>query len=120
MRSMDKVSMTKCLSLSLVLVLSACSIGEPIKRSELLDRSLAGQQLPGQYKASNNQAVNQQAAFQSIVWVDSFNDPELTDLAKLAIQSAPDFRIYAARLDQADSDDEGCWRIFLSQCGRAG
>jgi outer membrane protein, multidrug efflux system len=106
MRSMDKVSMSKCLSLSLVLVLSACSIGEPIKRSELLDRSLPGQQLPAQYKTSNqvmNQAANQQAAFQSIAWVESFNDPDLTELAKLAIQSAPDFRIYAARLDQAEA-----------------
>lgn len=120
MRSMDKVSMTKCLSLSLVLVLSACSIGEPIKRSELLDRSLAGQQLPGQYKASNNQVVNQQAAFQSIAWVDSFNDPELTELAKLAIQSAPDFRIYAARLDQAEAMMKAVGGSFYPNVGVQG
>ena len=106
MRSIDKASMSKylsrSLSLSLLLALSACSIGEPIKRSELLDRALPGQQLPAQYKSINNKAQNQ-ASFQSIAWVDSFNDPELTELAKLAIQSAPDFRIYAARLDQAEA-----------------
>jgi NodT family efflux transporter outer membrane factor (OMF) lipoprotein len=106
MRLLEKISMSKYsslgLSLSLSLVLSACSIGEPIKRSELLDRSLPGQQLPSKYKAGSK-AANQQAAFQSIAWVDSFNDPELTELAKLAIQSAPDFRIYAARLDQAEA-----------------
>jgi NodT family efflux transporter outer membrane factor (OMF) lipoprotein len=106
MRSLEKISMSKYLSLGLVFALSACSIGEPIKRAELLDKSLPGQQLPAQYKAGNqvmNQAANQQAAFQSIAWVESFNDPELTELAKLAIQSAPDFRIYAARLDQAEA-----------------
>ena len=100
MGSLEKIFMSKylshSLSLGLLLVLSACSIGQPIKRSELLERSLPGQNLPGQYSGANKQT-----AFQSIAWVESFNDPELTELAKLAIQSAPDFRIYAARLDQA-------------------
>ncbi len=115
--------MSKYLSLSLALALSACSIGEPIKKSELLDRSLPGQQLPGQYKASNqaiNQATNQQAAFQSIAWVDSFNDPELTELAKLAIQSAPDFRIYAARLDQAEAMMKAVGGSFYPNLGVQG
>jgi len=105
MRSLDKVmskylsrSLSLGLPFSLLIALSACSIGEPIKRSELLEKSLPGQNLPGQYSGANKQA-----AFQSIAWVDSFNDPELTELAKLAIQSAPDFRIYAARLDQAEA-----------------
>ena len=104
MRSIDKVMskyLSRSLSLSLLLALTACSIGEPIKRSELLDRALPGQNLPGHYKTTNDQATNQ--AFQSIAWLGSFNDPELTELAKLAIQSAPDFRIYAARLDQAEA-----------------
>lgn len=109
MRTIDKVMskyLSRSLSLSLLLALSACSIGEPIKRSELLDRALAGQNLPGQYGGTNKQAINNSVtnqAFQSIAWLESFNDPELTELAKLAIQSAPDFRIYAARLDQAEA-----------------
>ncbi len=58
MRSIDKVMskhLSRSLSLSLLLALSACSIGEPIKRSELLDRALAGQNLPGQYGGTNKQ-----------------------------------------------------------------
>ena len=120
MRSIDKVAMSKYLSLSLLLALSACSIGEPIKRSELLDRSLPGQQLPAEYKASNHQATNQQAAFQSIAWVESFNDPELIELAKLAIQSAPDFRIYAARLDQAEAMMKAVGGSFYPNVGIQG
>ena len=123
MRSMDKVAMSKYLSLSLVLALGACSIGEPIKRSELLDRSLSGQQLPAQYKTGNhgmNQAANQQAAFQSIAWINSFNDPELTELAKLSIQSAPDFRIYVARLDQAEAMMKAVGGSFYPNLGVQG
>ncbi len=115
MKSTDKVLVSKYLSLSLVWFLSACSIGEPIKRSELLDRSLPGQQLPQQYKSSNQQSV-----FQSIAWIDSFKDPELTELAKLAIQSAPDFRIYAARLDQAEAMMKAVGGSFYPNLGVQG
>jgi multidrug efflux system outer membrane protein len=123
MRLIDKASMSKylsgSLSISLLLALSACSIGEPIKRSELLDRALSGQNLPGQYKSINNKAQNQ-GAFQSIAWVDSFNDPELTELAKLAIQSAPDFRIYAARIDQAEAMMKAVGGSFYPNVGVQG
>ncbi len=115
MKSIDKVLVSKYLSLSLVWFLSACSIGEPIKRSELLDRSLPGQQLPQQYKSSNQPSV-----FQSIAWIDSFKDPELTELAKLAIQSAPDFRIYAARLDQAEAMMKAVGGSFYPNLGVQG
>lgn len=115
MKSTDKVLVSKYLSLSLVWFLSACSIGEPIKRSELLDRSLPGQQLPQQYKSSNQPSV-----FQSIAWIDSFKDPELTELAKLAIQSAPDFRIYAARLDQAEAMMKAVGGSFYPNLGVQG
>ncbi len=115
MKSTDKVLVSKYLSLSLVWFLSACSIGEPIKRSELLDRSLPGQQLPQQYKSSNQPSV-----FQSIAWIDSFKDPELTELAKLAIQSAPDFRIYAARLDQAEAMMKAAGGSFYPNLGVQG
>jgi NodT family efflux transporter outer membrane factor (OMF) lipoprotein len=119
MGSLEKISMSKylshSLSLSLLLALSACSIGEPIKRSELLERSLPGQNLPGQYSGANKQA-----AFQSIAWVESFNDPELTELAKLAIQSAPDFRIYAARLDQAEAMMKAVGGSFYPNAGVQG
>ncbi len=115
MKSTDKVLVSKYLSLSLVWFLSACSIGEPIKRSELLDRSLPGQQLPQQYKSSNQPSV-----FQGIAWIDSFKDPELTELAKLAIQSAPDFRIYAARLDQAEAMMKAVGGSFYPNLGVQG
>jgi NodT family efflux transporter outer membrane factor (OMF) lipoprotein len=118
MRSLEKISVSKYLSLGLVFALSACSIGEPIKRSELLDRALPGQNLPGQYKTTNSQLATQ--AFQSIAWVDSFNDPELTELAKLAIQSAPDFRIYAARLDQAEAMMKAVGGSFYPNAGVQG
>jgi NodT family efflux transporter outer membrane factor (OMF) lipoprotein len=121
MRPLDKVMskhLSRSLSLSLLLALSACSIGEPIKRSELLDRALPGQNLPGQYKTTTNQPATQ--AFQSIAWVDSFNDPELTELAKLAIQSAPDFRIYAARLDQAEAMMKAVGGSFYPNLGVQG
>jgi NodT family efflux transporter outer membrane factor (OMF) lipoprotein len=97
----------KLLPLSACLALSACAIDEPIKKADLLQKSLPGVMLPEKYKTerpskesldlrSNNNSM-------SVAWLTSFNDPELNELAILAMQSAPDLRVFAARRDQAEA-----------------
>jgi multidrug efflux system outer membrane protein len=91
-------SMNKLWSLAMLACLSACAIDDPIKKSDLLKQSLPQLTLPNQYKGQSDQSV-----MQGLAWLDAFEDQELTELTKLAFQSAPDLRVFAARRDQAES-----------------
>lgn len=97
----------KLLPLSTFIVLGACSIDEPIKKSELLKQSLPGVTLPENFKGSStagksNPDLSHSAPI-STAWLASFNDPELIELANLALKSAPDIRVFAARREQAEA-----------------
>lgn len=104
------------------MVLSACAIDEPIKKADLLDQSLPGMTLPEKYKNSsahpNNLVSTSSAA--SIAWLASFNDPELSELAKLALQSAPDLRVFAARREQAEAMMKAVGGSFYPNVGAQG
>jgi NodT family efflux transporter outer membrane factor (OMF) lipoprotein len=95
--------------------LSACAIDDPIKKSDLLQQSLPQLTLPNQYKGQSNQSV-----MQSLAWVDAFQDQELIELTKLAFQSAPDLRVFAARRDQAESMMKAVGGSFYPNVGAQG
>lgn len=110
------------LPLSALMVLSACAIDEPIKKADLLDQSLPGVTLPEKYKNSSAHPNNllSTSSTASIAWLASFNDPELSELAKLALQSAPDLRVFAARREQAEAMMKAVGGSFYPNVGAQG
>lgn len=110
------------LPLSALMVLSACAIDEPIKKAELLEQSLPGVTLPEKYKNSSAHPNNllSTSSTASIAWLASFNDPELSELAKLALQSAPDLRVFAARREQAEAMMKAVGGSFYPNVGAQG
>ena len=97
----------KLILLSVCLALSACAIDEPIKQTDLLQKSLPGVTLPEKFKTERPSKKGSNSTFNnnsmSVAWLASFNDSELNELASLAMQSAPDLRVFAARRDQAEA-----------------
>ena len=108
-------SMNKLWSLAMLACLSACAIDDPIKKSDLLKQSLPQLTLPNQYKGQSEQSVMQGPA-----WLEAFEDQELTELTKLAFQSAPDLRVFAARRDQAESMMKAVGGSFYPNVGVQG
>ena len=108
-------SMNKLWSLAMLACLSACAIDDPIKKSDLLKQSLPQLTLPNQYKGQSAQSVMQGPA-----WLEAFEDQELTELTKLAFQSAPDLRVFAARRDQAESMMKAVGGSFYPNVGAQG
>ena len=104
-------SMNKLWSLAMLACLSACAIDDPIKKSDLLKQSLPQLTLPNQYKGQSDQSV-----MQGLAWLDAFEDQEL----KLAFQSAPDLRVFAARRDQAESMMKAVGGSFYPNVGAQG
>lgn len=97
----------KLLPISACIALGACSIGGPTKKSELLEKGLPGVILPEKFmqSSSTNQSKHDASlnVSSSTAWLASFNDSELTELANLALRSAPDLRVFAARREQAEA-----------------
>ncbi len=91
------MALKKTLPWASVAFLCACSIGNPLKQSEILDKALPGVAIPNQYQVSSS---SQKLA---MAWVDSFADAELSELAQQALKSSPDLKVFAARREQAEA-----------------
>lgn len=115
MRASRVTSMNKLWPLVMLAYLSACAIDDPIKKSDLLKQSLPQLTLPNQYKGQSDQSV-----MQSFAWLEAFEDQELSELTKLAFQSAPDLRVFAARRDQAESMMKAVGGSFYPNVGAQG
>lgn len=115
MRASRLTSMNKLWPLVMLACLSACAIDDPIKKSDLLKQSLPQLTLPNQYQGQSDQSV-----MQGFAWLDTFEDQELSELTKLAFQSAPDLRVFAARRDQAESMMKAVGGSFYPNVGAQG
>ena len=97
LQNFQTIVLKKTLPWTSVLLLCACSIGGPLKKSEILDQALPGVAIPNQYQ------VNSSSQKLSSAWIDSFADAELSELAQLALKSSPDLKVFAARREQAEA-----------------